>query len=198
MGPNPVDAFVEAQVSRGLEETLREVAAAPGTGLEECVVGMAPPLVFFSQRKYPAFGGGSGGGYVPIQRLAHASGLAHLSQECHMCLHPVHGPWFSLRAVITFKGVKVEKKEQQPPRISQAASGPISEEGKRRLKAQCDKAVQSCGQEGATREWIELREMASRLAGTDACWHYSQQQLQYHYSLLDREALVADIKAGAP
>jgi len=180
VGQNPLDAFVEAKIGESLDETLREAADISSVGV------VAPPLVFFSQRKYSAFAGS----YLPIQRLAAASGLAVLSQECHMCLHAVYGPWFSLRGVLIFKEVKM-KGPSISPGLTQDV---ISEEGKRQLKAQCDKAVRSLGQE-ATQEWIELRRMASRLAGIDKrCW-YSDEQISYHYGL-NREALVADIKGA--
>ena len=38
---------------------------------------------------------------IPIQRIAHVSGLAQLGPG-GLCIHPVHGPWFALRAVATF------------------------------------------------------------------------------------------------
>lgn len=41
-------------------------------------------------------------GFVAVQRMAHAAGLAYLDQESHLCLHPRLGPWFALRAVVLF------------------------------------------------------------------------------------------------
>eukprot|EP00757_Euglenozoa_sp_SAG-D1_P013647 gene13647-21265_t len=36
---------------------------------------------------------------VPVQHLAQASGLAHLSQG-YLNIHPTYGPWFALRALL--------------------------------------------------------------------------------------------------
>lgn len=36
---------------------------------------------------------------VPVQRIAHATGLAWLSPS-HLSVHPAYGPWFAFRAVI--------------------------------------------------------------------------------------------------
>lgn len=52
-----------------------------------------------------------GGQYVAMQHLAAAIGFAYLDNTSHLCLHPKHGPWFSMRAVlvwddITYTGVK--------------------------------------------------------------------------------------------
>lgn len=49
---------------------------------------------------------GGSGSYVALQRCAQAIGLAHLDAASHLCLHPKYGPWFSLRAVLVFDGVK--------------------------------------------------------------------------------------------
>lgn len=42
----------------------------------------------------------SSGRVLSFQRLAHESGLAFLNPACHLCVHPVYGPWISLRAVV--------------------------------------------------------------------------------------------------
>lgn len=48
-------------------------------------------VAYYSNKKYREFGDN----YLPIQRLAHAVGLAWLSEECHMCLHEDFGKWES-------------------------------------------------------------------------------------------------------
>jgi methylmalonic aciduria homocystinuria type C protein len=41
-----------------------------------------------------------GGRRIAMQRLAHAAGLAYLT-ETHMSVHPVYGPWIALRAAVS-------------------------------------------------------------------------------------------------
>jgi methylmalonic aciduria homocystinuria type C protein len=42
----------------------------------------------------------SGALFVNVLRVAELSRLAYYSPVTHLCLHPVHGPWFALRAVV--------------------------------------------------------------------------------------------------
>lgn len=38
--------------------------------------------------------------FVDMLRAAKASGLAYLDPTLHLCVHPLHGPWIALRAVV--------------------------------------------------------------------------------------------------
>src|SRR6185503_8390581 len=73
-GEHPLDAY--------LEKTL---TAAATSALSERHV------VLFAHRMTPA--------PIAIQRVAHASGLAHLSPS-RLSVHSEYGPWLALRAVI--------------------------------------------------------------------------------------------------
>jgi hypothetical protein len=42
------------------------------------------------------------GKFVNMMRAAQLSGLAYYSSTTHLCMHPVYGPWFALRAVAVF------------------------------------------------------------------------------------------------
>jgi methylmalonic aciduria homocystinuria type C protein len=72
---DPLDRWVEAQV--------REAASR---------IAVRTELRFAHERD-------ANGGFLPIQRIAMAAGLAWLS-PAHLSVHPVYGPWISLRAVI--------------------------------------------------------------------------------------------------
>lgn len=72
--PHPLDSYTEDLVSKLQAET-RLVSEA-----------------FFAHQPEPR---------VPIQRVAAAAGLAELSPS-HLSVHPVHGPWLGLRAVVVF------------------------------------------------------------------------------------------------
>ena len=40
--------------------------------------------------------------FVDLLCAARVSGLAHFNPTCHLCLHPVYGPWWAMRAVLIF------------------------------------------------------------------------------------------------
>ncbi|MBA3819798.1 MAG: hypothetical protein H0X17_12955 [Deltaproteobacteria bacterium] len=48
--------------------------------------------IFYGHRTY-------GGTYVPLQHLAVATGLGAFAPS-QLVIHPIHGPWFALRAVV--------------------------------------------------------------------------------------------------
>ncbi len=72
---HPLDDYVSRVVAHALE-------AAP-----------ARHVVHFSHRRSPKI--------IAIQRIADAAGLAELG-PAHLSVHPLHGPWIGLRAVIVF------------------------------------------------------------------------------------------------
>lgn len=72
--PDPLDAYTE----RVLHAAVAELGA--------------PACVRFAHE--------TGARALAMQRLAHAAGLAFLT-ETHMSVHPTYGPWIALRAVVT-------------------------------------------------------------------------------------------------
>ncbi|HWU88742.1 MAG TPA: hypothetical protein VN253_15855, partial [Kofleriaceae bacterium] len=52
--------------------------------------------VFYGHRRYA-------GAFLPLQRLAVVTGLGALAPN-QLVVHPVHGPWFALRAAIVVDG----------------------------------------------------------------------------------------------
>ncbi|MGE0867064.1 MAG: hypothetical protein AB7P03_00775 [Kofleriaceae bacterium] len=104
-----------------------------------------------------------GGAFLPFQRLAIATGLGALAPS-QLVIHPIYGPWFALRAVITLDG--------DPP-----ARQPIAQ------PCTCDAA---CGEALANaiattppswRAWLGVRETCALRA-----WRYSDEQIAYHYT----------------
>ncbi|HUJ60476.1 MAG TPA: hypothetical protein VLX92_18370 [Kofleriaceae bacterium] len=106
-----------------------------------------------------------GGGFVPLQRLAAATGLAMLAPT-QLAIHPRFGPWFALRAVIVFDGIQPEAPALLPPCCCAA---PCTDA--------FTVAMSSKGPE-AWRAWLAVR---------DACpvgrgYRYSDEQVRYHYT----------------
>jgi cyanocobalamin reductase (cyanide-eliminating) / alkylcobalamin dealkylase len=119
---------------------------------------------------------------VPIQRIAEQAGLASLAPS-HLSIHPEHGPWFALRAVVV---VDVDGPEAPTP----ALESPCERCSKPCLPA-LERALAATGPEadaGAiarnAEAWIAIR---------DACpvgkaSRYGSEQLRYHY-VKDRSLL---------
>lgn len=103
------------------------------------------------------------GGYVPLQRLAIATGLGALAPS-HLVIHPTYGPWFALRAVVLLDG---EPPHHAPIERPCRCSAPCAE--------QLERALAATGPE-TWRAWLAVR---------DACTlrdhRYSEDQIRYHY-----------------
>lgn len=112
---------------------------------------------------------------LPIQRIAAESGLSHLSPS-HLSIHPEHGPWIALRAVMVFD---VEGPAPLPP-----PRDPCSACSKPCLGAlEAAIAISGGAEDGieVERHWLEW------LAVRDACpegrgARYGDEQIAYHYS----------------
>lgn len=139
--PNPIERFTV--------ETIDWVAAS-----------LPDARVFYTHREYD-------GVFLPFQRLAVASGLGALAPT-HLVIHPIYGPWFSLRAAIVCAG--------EPPAVrapitrSCACTNECGEAFDRAIAATTDRAA----------AWLAVR---------DACTHgrehrFTDEQIAYHYSFL--------------
>jgi methylmalonic aciduria homocystinuria type C protein len=112
----------------------------------------------------------------PIQRVAEQAGLAALA-PCHLVIHPVHGPWVALRALMVFD---VDGPDGGLPPLERPCQG---------CRAPCVTALEraltvsgspltSAAIAAHARDWIAVR---------DACpvgraSRYSDAQLSYHYA----------------
>jgi methylmalonic aciduria homocystinuria type C protein len=57
---------------------------------------------------------------LPLQRIAHVTGMAHLLQQAHLAIHPLVGPWLALRAVIVIGNATAEDAglvADEPPEV---------------------------------------------------------------------------------
>jgi cyanocobalamin reductase (cyanide-eliminating) / alkylcobalamin dealkylase len=112
---------------------------------------------------------------LPIQRIAHAAGLAFLT-ETHMSVHPTYGPWIALRAVLS---VAVAGPQGAPAPMAHPCGGcghgcrPAFE----RALATLAGAPSEANARAHWRAWLDCR---------DACpvgreHRYSDAQIHYHY-----------------
>lgn len=149
--PNPLDTYVTARV--------RELAAA----------ALARPCqIVFAHATAPK--------PFPIQRLAEAVDFAATAPS-HLSIHPQHGPWIALRAVV------VVDVEGPPPALGglvtpcRGCSAPCVT-ALRHALAVTPRPLSEDAIAAHHREWIAIR---------DACpvgrsWRYEDEQLIYHYT----------------
>ncbi len=105
---------------------------------------------------------------LPIQRIAMEAGLAHLA-PCHLSIHPLHGPWIALRAVIVL--------DTDGPTEGSPAPDPCTTCDKPCTEA-LEGALSAGRLEEQWRDWLAIR---------DACpigrsSRYGEHQLRYHYA----------------
>jgi methylmalonic aciduria homocystinuria type C protein len=133
--PHPLERYTEATID----------AAFPGA------------RIYYGHRRY-------GGAFVPLQRLAVATGLGALAPS-HLVIHPVYGPWFALRAVVLVDAAAPPARPPigQPCRCGPACAGALA-------------AALAARGPGAWRAWLGVR---------DACalreHRYGEDQIRYHY-----------------
>ncbi|KAK3287394.1 hypothetical protein CYMTET_5105 [Cymbomonas tetramitiformis] len=132
-------------------------------------------------------------GIVAMQRVAEVSGVAHLCPATHLCLHPVYGAWWSLRAVVVVdipcddlcmerpsvmpSPLSALERERAENLLAEALSPPTSKQPE---NGSADNKVQ----EHPSLAWIRLRDVVT--AGRE--YRFSDDQIAYHYRK-DRRAL---------
>jgi hypothetical protein len=121
---------------------------------------------------------------VAVQRLAVLTGAAEAS-PVGLCIHPQHGPWWSLRAALVF-ALPGPRPTASAPTCSACRERPC-------LSAR-NRAIASCGVPPAQitgdifvktwRQWLAMRDACP--VGRDS--RYGESQVEYHYAK-DRRAL---------
>lgn len=148
--PHPLDTYVTAR--------LRSLAS--GT------LGRSSQLVFSHATAPKAF---------PIQRLAELVDFAALSPS-HLSIHPQHGPWIALRAVMVadVEGPPLAPRELSRP--CRGCSAPCVPALNRALAASAAPISAASIAEHAE-EWISVRDACPVGRGS----RYGEEQLAYHY-----------------
>lgn len=138
---DPFDQFVEAQLQR-------------------CAGDRA---IKYAHRSYAH-------GFLPMQRLAVAAGLGVLAGT-QLVIHPVCGPWISLRAVILLTPTDAV--------VSPIAAAPACEPPT--CNHRCEPLFQLAKQRGAAAHWRDW--LAPRTAcSVGSNWRFSDEQIIYHYT----------------
>ena len=119
------------------------------------------PEVFYVQDKSPTR-------LIAFQRLASVSGACLLLDEIHLCVHPVFGPWFALRALLVFEEPSLLV---TPPATLNI---PINEVE----LVQAARCLEEAMQHKDWKLWAKIRECIT--LGRE--YRYEESQLIYHYS----------------
>lgn len=134
-----------------------ELAAAPDPldrYTERCIGAAFPGArIYYGHRRYE-------GGFVPLQRIAVATGLGALA-ESHLVIHPIYGPWFALRAAVVQGGEPPIRRPIPPPC---------------RCDASCATVLERAQRSGAWRDWLAVRAQCSLRS-----WRYTDDQIRFHY-----------------
>lgn len=150
-----------------LERYVRERVTAAAEGLG------ATHTIFWADAVEPSA--------VPIQRIAHAAGLAWLSPS-YLSIHPTYGPWFAFRSVIVLD-------EDYTVLEGKPAPDPCTPCAKPCLIA-LERAVTECRtlDQSAVTEHFDLWRRVREVCPQGGDHRYSEEQLRYHY-IKDREIL---------
>ena len=125
--------------------------------IETCYPGAR---IYYGHRRYD-------GAFVPLQRLAVATGLGALAPS-QLVIHPIYGPWFALRAVVVLDG--------DPPPACAPIVQPCT------CDASCANALTAALASSHWRAWLAVRDACALRA-----WRYSDEQIEYHYTKVWRD-----------
>ncbi|MCB9586718.1 MAG: hypothetical protein H6718_15060 [Polyangiaceae bacterium] len=124
---------------------------------------------------------------LPFPRLGEALGLCHVG-PAHLAVHPTHGPWFGLRALVSFpQGNNL--REPEAPSSARGSHLPPSPCSK--CPAPCVPLFQQALAESRgepTGRDLVARHFDAWLAVRDACpvgreSRYSEEQIRFHYGV---------------
>jgi methylmalonic aciduria homocystinuria type C protein len=129
---------------------------------------------------------------VAIQRLASLAGVGEVG-PINLCIHPAHGPWFSLRAAVMFD-VEGPAPRVPDPTCSVCADRPCVA-ARAKVLTQSEGVFDGAAVRSNWLNWLAMRDACP--VGRTA--RYSEEQIRYHYlkerAILDK-ALSPAVVAG--
>ncbi|KAG1668375.1 hypothetical protein FOA52_004884 [Chlamydomonas sp. UWO 241] len=114
-------------------------------------------------------------GFVAASRAAQVSGLAYHDCDLYICLHPSFGPWFAMRAVVSFDA----DFEGASPQLLLA--DPIPPPARAQLLATVKALLAPGGAPNGWLDWVEFRDAIGAALGAQG-HRYPEAMLRYHYT----------------
>lgn len=127
---------------------------------------------------------------VAIQHAAHLAGLAHLSPS-YLCIHPVHGPWIGLRAVVVLDADWQGDAPPPAPDPCTPCEKPCMTALEEAMAAGRRKPSSEAEAAGRWRLWLAVRDVCPMGRAS----RYDEDQCEYHY-LKDRTSLLRVVESG--
>lgn len=127
-----------------------------------------------SAQVYPSHEGGAG--LVSMLHAAEASGMAHRG-PAHLAVHPSHGLWFALRAVIVLDWPYEGVTTSAPDPCTDCAEPCVA--ALEAAMARQHDVPRTPGSGAGWRDWVRIREVCP--VGQAA--RYCDDQIRYHYTL---------------
>jgi len=128
-------------------------------------------------------------GFVDMLLASHVSGLAFRNDACHLCIHPVYGPWLGLRAVVVFDADGSDFATRKPLEDPTAPEVSLIIHDKVQQLLQGGVDQQNWGRDW--RQWLEVRQLAGSCVSPEH--HYSEAQILYHYTK-DKAVLLKQVQ----
>ena len=115
-----------------------------------------------------------------MQRMASAAGLAYLSHEVHLSIHPEYSTWFAIRGCVVVQGMSGPAVAPPPPVCSvsdscleaAAAALKIAARGPPERQTHADMA-------NWWKLWVAVRDAVD---GGGHSARYTEDQIKYHYT----------------
>ncbi|KAF9438077.1 hypothetical protein BGZ76_009858 [Entomortierella beljakovae] len=138
----------------------------------------------------------------PIQQVAHAAGLAHLCRLAYLSVHPVYGPWFAMRSIVSVdlpydisdNEMLLIRDEKNLTGTYSVDSKPIEENPAFRditqeqidernsvLEATKNILLTKGWDARDWKEWVAFRQSLTVDRPDWQAWRYSDNQMRYHY-----------------
>lgn len=112
----------------------------------------------------------TGGRLVHFCKVAELSGLAYFNQEAFLCIHPVVGPWFAMRAILVFDPAIAYETQPSPVQNPFPQADALVREKMKEIAGKHHKEI--------TYKLIEMRRILGSFAGE---YEYSEEEIEYYY-----------------
>ncbi|CAJ0903008.1 320_t:CDS:2 [Entrophospora sp. SA101] len=195
---NPLDKYTKQSVEMAINETLSSFSHNSDVEINDKHTAVDYDVRYTFELEPKKF--------VAFQQLCQDSGFAYYNRVCFLNVHKEIGPWFGLRAVVTFNidgppnipELFPELKNPYPEGDELLKNKLAEIFGSQNHSYHCRKPITSTTVSATAttttttkqdiqkewHKWVELRDMASEFMSEETLqkYRYSQDQMDYHYT----------------